>query len=260
MAQWPERLRLFPSVFAMVVVAVVVGVAAYWGFGELLLGVNPLVHLTDKTIHPQDVLKLALTIAAGLGGVVALTVAYRRQRATESGRFGQRFADSAAQLGGTSAAVRMAGAYAMGALADETKEISRRQQCIEVLCAYLRLPYQRGDTSDLLEQVVTTDTTLTFGGQTHNDQRTYRLQPQEREVRVTIVRIIRDHLQEHAIVSWGTVEASDVVSHLLELRPREGKHLGGRCELSGDVCPRHGLTVIIRSRMQEAKNAIMLAR
>src|ERR1035437_6019680 len=132
----------------------------------------------------------------------SLTFAYRRQREAERGRFGQRFADSAAQLGGTSAAVRMAGAYAMAALADETNETNRRQQCIDVLCAYLRLPYHSGHRSDLLEQVVTTDTTVAVGGQTHNDQRTYRLQPQEREVRLTIVGIIRDHLQKHATIGW----------------------------------------------------------
>src|ERR1035437_8887450 len=132
----------------------------------------------------------------------SLTFAYRRQREAERGRFGQRFADSAAQLGGTSAAVRMAGAYAMAALADETNETNRRQQCIDVLCAYLRLPHHSGHRSDLLEQVVTTDTTDAVGGQTHNDQRTYRLQPQEREVRLTIVGIIRDHLQKHAANGW----------------------------------------------------------
>lgn len=203
MAEWPGHLRLFPSVFAVVVVAIVVGVGAYWGFSELLLGVSPLAHLTDATIHPQDVLKLALTVAAGLGGVVALTVAYRRQRATESGQFGQRFADSAAQLGGASAAVRMAGAYAMATLADETDENLRRQQCVDVLCAYLRLPYHSGERSDLLEQVVTTDQTVASDGHSHNDQRTYRLQPQEREVRLTIIRIIRDHLRVLATINWG---------------------------------------------------------
>ena len=202
LAQLPRRLPLFPSVLGVVTVAVVVAVTAFWGFGELLLGVSPFIHRSDTSIHPQDVIKLALTVAAGFGGIVALTVAYRRQREAESGRFGQRFADSAAQLGGTSAAVRMAGAYAMAALTDETNGTGRRQQCIDVLCAYLRLPYHSGNHSDLLEQVVTTDTTVALGGQTHNDQRTYRLQPQEREVRLTIVGIIRDHMQERATIGW----------------------------------------------------------
>jgi len=186
----------------MVGVAVVVAVVAYWVFGVLLLGVSPFAHRIDSSVHLQDILKLALTVAAGLGGVVALTVAYRRQRAAESGRFGQRFADAAAQLGGMSAAVRMAGAYAMAALADESSEDGRRQQCIDVLCAYLRLPYHSGLGSELLEQVVTKDTSVTFGGQTHNDERTYRLQPMEREVRLTIVGIIRDHVQQGATVTW----------------------------------------------------------
>lgn len=200
--KWFGNFGLLPSVFAMVAVAVVVAIGAFWIFGVLLLGASPFAHRADSSVHLQDVLKLALTVAAGLGGVVALTVAYRRQRAAESGRFGQRFADAAAQLGGVSAAVRIAGAYAMAALADESREEERRQQCVDVLCAYLRLPYHSGHGSELLEQVVTTDAKVTFGGQTHNDERTYRLQPMEREVRFTIVSIIRDHVQQDATVTW----------------------------------------------------------
>jgi hypothetical protein len=107
---------------------------------------------------------------------------------------------AAAQVGNMSAAVRMAGAYAMAALADETGETAKRQQCIDVPCAYLRLPYQSGHGSDLLEQprtgchqtarlasyqsghgsdlleqLVVTDTAVAVGGKTHTDQRTFRL-------------------------------------------------------------------------------------
>jgi uncharacterized protein YjbI with pentapeptide repeats len=158
----------------------------------------------------QDVTELALAVAAGLTGLVVWTLARQRQRvadsqckrAAEASRFNQRFAEAAAQLGGVSAAARIAGSYAMGTLADDTVETPGRQQCIDVLCAYLRLPYDSGHGGDLLEQLVIDDATVTAGGRTHTERRTYRLQPQERAVRLTVVSIINDHLQEEALISW----------------------------------------------------------
>jgi len=47
---------------------------------------------------------------------------------------------AAAQLGDHDVAVRIAGVYAMAGVADESTGL-RRQQCIDVLCGYLRLPY-----------------------------------------------------------------------------------------------------------------------
>jgi hypothetical protein len=52
----------------------------------------------------------------------------------------ERFATAAEQLGNDKpAAVRLAGVYAMAGLADDWKE--NRQTCVDVLCGYLRLPY-----------------------------------------------------------------------------------------------------------------------
>src|SRR5699024_7399203 len=56
----------------------------------------------------------------------------------------------------------------------------RRQQCIDSLCAYLRKPY---DPSDAAAQTV--DAT-----------------PHERDVRVAIISVIREHLLPDAAVSW----------------------------------------------------------
>ena len=53
----------------------------------------------------------------------------------------ERFATAAGQLGGDKPpAVRLAGVYAMAGLADDWQE--NRQTCVDVLCAYLRLPYE----------------------------------------------------------------------------------------------------------------------
>jgi hypothetical protein len=43
------------------------------------------------------------------------------------------------QLGDDQPAVRLAGLHAMAGLADDWKQ--NRQTCVDVLCAYLRLPY-----------------------------------------------------------------------------------------------------------------------
>lgn len=99
----------------------------------------------DQTI--LEVVRLAFYAVAGIGGVIALTVAYRRQRITESEivredakLFNERFAAAADQLSSERAANRLAGVYAMAALADEWD--TGRQTCVNVLCAYVRMPYE----------------------------------------------------------------------------------------------------------------------
>ena len=87
----------------------------------------------------------------------------------------ERFATAAGQLGDDKpSAVRLAGVYAMAGLADDWPE--NRQTCVDVLCAYLRLPYDPdpGEDADLSEQAA------------------YRA---NREVRHTVIRVITAHLQ-----------------------------------------------------------------
>lgn len=69
---------------------------------------------------------------------VGLTVAYRRQRDLEANQLTIDFGAAVAQFGVADAAVRLGGVYAMATLAERYPE--RRQQCIVVLCAYVRLP------------------------------------------------------------------------------------------------------------------------
>src|SRR3954454_13312596 len=98
-----------------------------------------------------EVVKLILAIVGGVGAVVALTIAYRRQRRGENAEhdqyiklFTDRLGMAAEQLGHESPATRMAGVYAMSRLADDVddEDTDGRQQCINVLCSYLRLPYE----------------------------------------------------------------------------------------------------------------------
>lgn len=125
-----------------------------------------------------DAVKVVLTVVGGVGAVVALTVAYRRQRLTEVDSHREdakvlldRYAKAAELLGAPDASVRVAGVYAFAALANDAPEA--RQGCIDVLCAYLRQPYGTADG--------TADGTRRDPGQ-------------ERHVRLTVIRLIRDNL------------------------------------------------------------------
>ena len=93
----------------------------------------------------------------------------------------ERFATAAEQLGSDKPAVRLAGVYAMAGLADDWPE--SRQTCVDVLCGYLRMPYEpdRGADDPEPQRVA------------------FRA---AREVRHTVIRVISAHLREAAAVSW----------------------------------------------------------
>src|SRR5689334_12571378 len=61
----------------------------------------------------------------------------------------ERFATAAEQLGSDKPAVRLTGVYAMAGLADDWEE--NRQTCVNVLCAYLRMPYEPDPGQDAPE-------------------------------------------------------------------------------------------------------------
>src|SRR6516164_1439959 len=93
----------------------------------------------------------------------------------------ERFATAAEQLGSDKPAVRLAGVYAMAGLADDWEE--NRQTCVDVLCAYLRMPYEPDPGQDAPEP--------------------QRLAFQAiREVRHTVIRVITAHLKKDAAVPW----------------------------------------------------------
>ena len=96
--------------------------------------------------------------------------------------FNERFAAAAGQLGSDKPPeVRLAGVYAMAGLADDWPE--NRQTCVDVLCGYLRMPYEPdpGDDAPGPER-------LAFRA--------------SREVRHTVIRVITAHLRDGATVSW----------------------------------------------------------
>ncbi|MFJ9473083.1 hypothetical protein [Streptomyces caniferus] len=125
--------------------------------------------------NASDAIKTTLAILTLAGAVLAGVYAYRKQRIAESdahradaNQFADRYTTAAQQLGHDKAAVRLAGVYALARLADDWEK--QRQMCINVLCAYLRMPYQ-----------------------TDPDATGYK--EGDREVRCTVIRLIRDHLR-----------------------------------------------------------------
>src|SRR5262245_13122219 len=122
--RWP----IFPSVLATLVVLLGVALASWMSLTWLLADEWPAWDQEREPPSQEDTIKLALSVVAGTGGAVALVVAYRRQRVLETDAQGERdqvrllterFGAAASQLGGESAAVRLAGVYSMASLADE---------------------------------------------------------------------------------------------------------------------------------------------
>lgn len=119
--------------------------------------------------------------------MVALVVAYRRQRDLEQGRFVEGFGAAAKQLGDADVAVRMAGVYAMPGAADQTSKL-KRQQSIDVLCGYLRLPYSP-ELGNNHQSGRTIKKPLFRKGGSEEELR-FQYRQNDKEVRQTIVRVI----------------------------------------------------------------------
>ncbi len=175
---------------------VAVGPGAMWmlrNFDKVLIGgMEP----TDLSEALDRVRGRAVAIGTGLLAAVAIFFTARTARAaldsssaaqqtaqasqqtaaaTERGMVTGRFTAAVAQLGENSPAIRLGGVHALAGIADD--EPSMRQTCIDVLCAYLRLPYDP-DPGEAPEHA--------------EDRKRYR---GRREVRHTIIRLIGHHLR-----------------------------------------------------------------
>jgi hypothetical protein len=149
----PRLWRIGYALAACFLVALA-GLAALWAMALVLLHHPALPRSNVISVHDSvGVAQLVFASVAGAGALVALVVAYRRQRVSEASSahdrtrvFNERFTAIAAQLGEDKPAVRLAGVHAMAGLADDWAE--NRQTCIDVLCAYLRLPYDPAPGED----------------------------------------------------------------------------------------------------------------
>lgn len=186
---WPVGLVLFLAFIAELVTAGSVFYTAWDLLGARGLKAEP--RIDSSTLF--DLVKLSFEVVAGAGALVALIVAYRRQRVDEDGALREatrlhteRFTAAVTQLRDQSPAVCLGGVHSLAGLADDAPTRDLRQTCIDVLCAYLRLPY-----------IAETDLP-------DDDAAARHAYVANREVRHTIIRLIRDHLrlEERHPRSW----------------------------------------------------------
>ncbi|MET8516020.1 hypothetical protein [Streptomyces sp. NPDC005077] len=165
------------------VAAVLVAGGVFYGLVVLLdfQEIDTTAKLDAKTLF--DLVKLSFGVVAGAGALVALVVAYRRQRVDEAGvhreatrLHTERFSLAVDKLGSDSPAVRLGGVHALAGLADDAPDDGLRQTCIDVLCAYLQLPF-----------------TPDSGGDPAHHQEEHHRYLAFRKVRHTILRLIGDH-------------------------------------------------------------------
>lgn len=116
---------------------------------------------TERGRAELDVVRTAGTLVVGIGGFIALLLTARRQRYTEltlehqrdvaaaterdarEQRITELYTKAADQLGSDKAPVRLAGLHALERLAQITPD--QRQTIVDVICAYLRMPYTPPD-------------------------------------------------------------------------------------------------------------------
>lgn len=97
--------------------------------------------LKERQLH-TDQLRLADAAATF---DLAFESEHNRRDVEQERELRARYVSAADQIGSVSAAVRLAGVNAMAQLADDWTE--QRQACVDVLCAYLRLPQMRDDAT-----------------------------------------------------------------------------------------------------------------
>jgi hypothetical protein len=161
----------------------------------------------DQARNQLEAIKTAGTVVVGAGGGAALLLTARRQRSAEIAlkqkdreqahqervaaaaeadaterRITELYTKAADQLGSDKAPVRLAGLYALARVARNNPD--QRQTIVDVLCAYLRMPYDAP------------------GGDTEPD---YRERVQEREVRLTAQRLLTQHLEAGEPTFWADV-------------------------------------------------------
>lgn len=146
---WQILAAVATAVFATALATCVLLELVHGGSGSSLKAARS----ASDTVTLADLVRLALYSIAGAAGIIALTLAYRRQVLHErqdqdaaAVTFADRFGRAAEQLGSPAPAIRIAGVYALAALADtypdnlDSQHRDRRQQVIDTLCGYLRLP------------------------------------------------------------------------------------------------------------------------
>ncbi|WBB99578.1 pentapeptide repeat-containing protein [Solwaraspora sp. WMMA2080] len=146
----------------------------------------------------METIRTGLSVGAGFGAAAALLLALRRQQVTErtqqateydagEKRVTELYVKAAEQLGSDKAPVRLAGLYALERLAQDNPV--HRQSIVEVICAYLRMPYTPPTEEQADQNTAEPDTGQEPGAPKQPDPR------EERQVRLAAQRILARHLR-----------------------------------------------------------------
>ncbi|GLW95445.1 hypothetical protein Aglo03_62610 [Actinokineospora globicatena] len=156
-----------------------------------------------------EAIKTGVGIGAGTGGILALMLAVRRQwhqeHATQTSdhdatqrRVTELYTKAVEQLGSDKAPVRLGGLYALERLAQDNP--TQRQTIVNVLCAYLRMPYTPPTTTPSRRLGVRRPLTKRTAAPTPTQDDAATIQRkdsarEEREVRLAAQRILAQHLR-----------------------------------------------------------------
>jgi uncharacterized protein YjbI with pentapeptide repeats len=165
---------------------------------SLLIGHPPNgLSAADEFKARNDIRGTLVQALAGLAVAGGLIVTYRtyRQNRAEQDRTYERelYAKAVEQLGHEKAPVRLGALYSLERLAQDKPE--RRQTVVDVICAYLRMPFSPTAPTSKLEPEATGEQgepgTVRETRRTDGTGDTWR---QESQVRLTAQRILSDHL------------------------------------------------------------------
>lgn len=174
---------------------------------------------TDRDRAGLDVVRTAGTLVVGIGGAIALLLTARRQRSTELTLYHQRevaavnernaaeqritdlYTRAVDQLGSGQAPVRLGGLHALERLAQNNP--AQRQTIVDVICAYLRMPYTTLDDQPPAEDAPP------------EAHLRYEQRRQESQVRSTAQRILSAHLRDEVVGTfWVDIDLDLTEAHL----------------------------------------------
>jgi uncharacterized protein YjbI with pentapeptide repeats len=212
----PDKIK--PLTLWLAILAAVVVSLGIMGGAYLVV-----VQFFDTPGRPDEVRARATALVTGALASIAITLAILKERLSirahnhvqevEQRRVGElaerlhrdhladlrlQYVTAAGQLGNDSSAVRIAGANALAALALEWNDLAQRQACVDVLCAYLRMPPAR--------QQLSKQTLVVSRRAVLPKSRTSVVDPNDRQVRLTIQRLLRTHLTPSPGRHWGHVD------------------------------------------------------
>lgn len=174
------------AIIAVLGVLVTAGVQLWLGHrtvGNLRRSAEAALKQAENARISADAARKSAEAAESSVGVNRDTAAGVARRA-EADSLAHRYQVAAEQLGHADATVRLAGTYSMARLADDWPE--QRQACVDVLCAYLRLP----------ERTLEQPPGMIAGPAPSPD-------PADLEVRRTVITLIHAHLTGTSDISWS---------------------------------------------------------